>query len=62
MIADDQLDIFRDDMRRRALAYREAAEAARRNPYETEEQREVRAKHYEREADRIETQLQGVKS
>lgn len=37
-----------------ARAHRIAAEAARRNPYFTPEQGEERAKHYEREAERLE--------
>lgn len=41
-----------------ARAHRIAAEAARRNPWFTPEQGEERARHYEREAERLERLMQ----
>ena len=52
-----QLDAFRDQGPALAKAYREAAETARKNPYETPEKSERRAKHYEQEAQRIEKEI-----
>lgn len=37
-----------------AKAYRVAADAARINPFETHEQREARARHYEAQAEALE--------
>ena len=54
-----QLDLYRHSAPALARAYREAAETARKNPYETPEKSERRAKHYEAEAEaeRIEKEI-----
>lgn len=46
----NQLDVFRHSDAGMAQAYRQAAEAARRNPWETPEDAEKRARHYEAQA------------
>lgn len=51
-----QLDVFRHSDPALAAAYREAARTARLNPFEPEEKAELRARHYEREAERLERQ------
>jgi hypothetical protein len=51
-----QLDVFRHSPKAVAQAYRIAAESARRNPFETPDQGEARARYYEAEADRLELQ------
>ena len=42
--------IFRDSAKAQAEAYRVAAETARRNPFETPEAAERRARYYEQQA------------
>lgn len=49
-----QLDLYRHGDAGMAEAFRQAADAARRNPFETPEQREERARHYELQAERHE--------
>jgi hypothetical protein len=49
-----QRDLFRDSPRAMAQAFRVAAESARINPFETPDQAERRAQHYEAEAQRLE--------
>ncbi len=49
-----QTDIFRDDPRREAQAYREAAESALLNPFEDPGRRQARHDHYTAEAARLE--------
>lgn len=49
-----QLDILDHSDAALAAAYREAARTARLNPYEPEERAELRARHYEQEAERLE--------
>lgn len=49
-----QLDLYRHSAPALAVAHRLAAEAARRNPFETPEAGERRAAHHEREAARLE--------
>jgi hypothetical protein len=49
-----QLDLIRHSDAGLALAYRQAAEAARRNPFETPDQAEKRARHYDEQAQRYE--------
>lgn len=51
----NQLDLYRHGDAGLAQAFREAAETARRNPFETPDQCELRARHYEQEADRYTT-------
>ena len=51
-----QLDVFRHSDPALAAAYREAARAARLNPYEPEEKAELRARYYEEQAARLEQQ------
>jgi hypothetical protein len=57
MKSTDQLDLYRDDPRAVARAHREAAETARRNPFETPDAAEARARYYEAQADAIERQV-----
>lgn len=45
-----QFDLYRHSDAGMALAYRQAADAARRNPFETPSQAEKRAAYYERQA------------
>lgn len=52
-----QLDLYRHSAPALAAAYREAAETARKNPYETPEKSERRAQHYLAEAERIEKEI-----
>ncbi|WP_165424211.1 hypothetical protein [Pseudoxanthomonas winnipegensis] len=51
---DQQTDLFRDDSKRKAEAYRASAETERHNPYFTEAEREIRVAHYTAEAERLE--------
>lgn len=52
--AEPQLDLYRHSDAALAQAHRLAAEAARRNPFETPDQAEARARHHEAEAARLE--------
>lgn len=45
-----QLDVFRHSDAGLAQAYRQAAEAARRNPWEAPDAAEKRARYYEQQA------------
>ncbi len=57
MRSDRQLDLYRHSPDARAEAYRAAAETARRNPFETPEAAEQRARFYEAEAARLQGRL-----
>lgn len=52
-----QLDLYRHSAMALAAAHRLAAEAARRNPFETPDQCERRAAYYERQAAQLEAGL-----
>ena len=52
-----QLDVFRHSAPALARAYREAADAAIRNPFESPESSRRRAEHYLAEAERIEREI-----
>ncbi|GAB3744896.1 hypothetical protein [Lysobacter olei] len=54
MKSTEQRDLLRESPKALAEAHREAARAARRNPYETPDDAERRARYYEREAERLE--------
>lgn len=49
-----QLEMYRDTPDRMAKVYREAAETALVNPFMAPEDREVRARYYLREAEKLE--------
>lgn len=48
-----QLDLYRHSDAGLALAYRQAAEAARRNPFEAPDAADQRARYYEQQAERL---------
>lgn len=52
-----QMDLYRDDPRAIARAHRLAADTARRNPFETPDAAEQRARYYEAQAEQIERQV-----
>lgn len=52
-----QPDLLRSQPAAMAAAYRQAAESALTNPYETQDQREARARYYEAQAKSHEEQI-----
>lgn len=56
-----QLDLYRHGDAGLADAFRKAADAARRNPFETPEQCEERARHYELQAQQHEARAGGAR-
>ncbi|MCD9046784.1 hypothetical protein [Luteimonas sp. MHLX1A] len=56
----NQLDLYRDDPRRIAQAWRTAAETALRNPFHTEAERRARHAYYSEQATRLEGPAPGA--
>jgi len=54
---DPQLDLYRHGDAAMAQAHRLAADAARRNPFETPDRAEARARYHEAEAAKLEGQV-----